>query len=265
MSTSAPDGGPPPMSPGLPASVLPIASPTASSSPTTALLPARFWPRYVAWSLDAALIALLTSVIGASHWLYQAEAARQAYAAMNARAAQLMADSVLGDLDFSGFAQNLMTDPAMHAAGLATTAAVSSLIFGWIFLFALFGLIHEVICVALSPRQATLGKWVMGLRVTDMRGGRLSVGRTVLRYFGGGLSWLLLNLGHVLAMAKPEYRALHDRLAGARVLRDPGARMPLWAWAWVAVQLIAAFCATFWLMRSMQAAMDAALYQSGAI
>lgn len=262
MSTTAPDGGPPPMPA---ASAAPAPQVTASAAAPSPLWPARFWPRYVAWSLDAALIALLTCVIGASHWRYQAEAARQAYAAMNARAAELMAQSVLGDLDFGGFARDLMTDPAMHAAALASTAALSSLVLGWIFLFALFGLVYEVVWVALTPRQATPGKRVMGLRVTDLRGGRLSVGRAALRYLGGGLSWLLLNLGHVIAMAKPEYRALHDRLAGARVLRDADARMPPWAWAWVALQLIAAFCATFWLMQAMQAAMDAALYQSGAL
>ncbi|MBW8808541.1 MAG: RDD family protein [Lysobacter sp.] len=263
MSAPAPSGAgaPPPLPPGP----LISASAVAAPPPSTPLLPARFWPRYVAWSLDAALMAMATCVIGASHWRYQALAAKQAYAAMNARAAELMADSVLNDLDFGGFAQQLMTDPAMHAAGLASTAALTSLIFGWIFLFALFGLIYEVGFVAFSPWQATPGKRVLGLRITDIAGRRLSPGRAVLRYLGGGLSWLLLNLGHVIAMAKPEYRALHDRLAGARVLRDAHARMPLWAWAWVAVQVIVGFSATFWLMRAMQAAMDAALAQSGAL
>lgn len=263
MSVSAPSGAgaPPPLPPG------PLNSASVASAPSlsTTLLPARFWPRYVAWSLDAALMAMATSVIGASHWRYQALAAKQAYAAMNARAAELMADSVLNDLDFGGFARQLMTDPAMHAAGLASTAALTSLIFGWIFLFALFGLIYEVGFVAFSPWQATPGKRVLGLRVTDIAGRRLRPGRAVVRYLGGGLSWLLLNLGHVIAMAKPDYRALHDRLAGARVLRDAHARMPLWAWAWVAVQVIVGFSATFWLMRAMQASMDAALAQSGAL
>ena len=52
MSTTAPDGGPPPMPA---ASAAPAPQVTASAAAPSPLWPARFWPRYVAWSLDAAL------------------------------------------------------------------------------------------------------------------------------------------------------------------------------------------------------------------
>ncbi|MGH8079015.1 MAG: RDD family protein [Lysobacter sp.] len=237
----------------------------AAAATANALPPAGFWPRYVAWSLDAVIVAVLTSLIGASHWYHLAAVAREAYAAMNARMAQIMSASVLGDMDFVGFSRDLIADPALQAAGQTTVSAISGLILGWIALYALCGLIYELGFVALSSWRATPGKRALGLQVVDMAGRRLGVGAAVVRYLGGGLSWLTLNIGHVMAMAKPEHRALHDRMAGARVVRTGEAGMPLWGWAWLVLQVIATLVACVWLMHAMQGAMDAAMYQSGAL
>ena len=72
-----------------------------------------------------------------------------------------------------------------------------------------------------SPWQATPGKKVFGLRVTDLEGKRVSFIRASGRYFGKIVSWLLLGLGFVLAGFTEKKQALHDMLAGCLVLRDP--------------------------------------------
>jgi uncharacterized RDD family membrane protein YckC len=72
-----------------------------------------------------------------------------------------------------------------------------------------------------SPWQATPGKKVFRLRVTDLEGKRLSFIRASGRYFGKIISWLLLGLGFVLAGFTEKKQALHDMLAGCLVLRDP--------------------------------------------
>ena len=72
-----------------------------------------------------------------------------------------------------------------------------------------------------SPWQATPGKKVLGLRVTDLEGKRLSFIRASGRYFGKIISWLLLGLGFILAGLTEKKQALHDMLAGCLVLRDP--------------------------------------------
>jgi uncharacterized RDD family membrane protein YckC len=72
-----------------------------------------------------------------------------------------------------------------------------------------------------SPWQATPGKKVLGLRVTDLEGKRLSFIRASGRYFGKLISWLLLGLGFVLAGFTEKKQALHDMLASCLVLRDP--------------------------------------------
>jgi uncharacterized RDD family membrane protein YckC len=72
-----------------------------------------------------------------------------------------------------------------------------------------------------SRWQATPGKKVLGLRVTDLEGKRLSFIRASGRYFGKLISWLLLGLGFVLAGFTEKKQALHDMLASCLVLRDP--------------------------------------------
>lgn len=72
-----------------------------------------------------------------------------------------------------------------------------------------------------SPWQATPGKKVMGLRVTDLEGRRLSFIRASGRYFGKIISWLLLGIGFLLAGFTEKKQALHDMLAGCLVLKNP--------------------------------------------
>ncbi len=71
-----------------------------------------------------------------------------------------------------------------------------------------------------SRWQATPGKKVLGLRVTDLEGRRLSFIRASGRYFGKIISWLLLGVGFVLAGFTEKKQALHDMLAGCLVVRD---------------------------------------------
>jgi uncharacterized RDD family membrane protein YckC len=72
-----------------------------------------------------------------------------------------------------------------------------------------------------SPWQATPGKKVLGLRVTDLEGKRLSFIRASGRYFGKIISWLLFGIGFVMAGFTEKKQALHDMLAGCLVLKDP--------------------------------------------
>jgi uncharacterized RDD family membrane protein YckC len=71
-----------------------------------------------------------------------------------------------------------------------------------------------------SPRQATIGKRWMGLKVTDARGERLTFGRATGRYAAKYLSALPCFLGFILALFSSRGLALHDRVAGTRVVRN---------------------------------------------
>lgn len=72
-----------------------------------------------------------------------------------------------------------------------------------------------------SPWQATPGKRVMGLAVTDLEGRRIGFGRASGRYFAKFLSGILLLAGYLMAAFTKRRQALHDMLAGTLVLRRP--------------------------------------------
>lgn len=71
-----------------------------------------------------------------------------------------------------------------------------------------------------SGWQATLGKKVLGLKVTDLAGNRISFARASGRFFGKILSGMLLLVGFMMAGFTERKQALHDILAGCLVLRQ---------------------------------------------
>ena len=66
---------------------------------------------------------------------------------------------------------------------------------------------------------ATPGKMVFKLRVITPDGGGISWGRAIGRYFAKILSSITLLIGYIMAGFDPEKRALHDYIAGTRVIR----------------------------------------------
>ena len=70
-----------------------------------------------------------------------------------------------------------------------------------------------------SRWQATLGKKMLGLEVTDLDGKRVSFARASVRFLGKFLSSLTLGIGYVMAGFTPNKQALHDRIARCLVLK----------------------------------------------
>jgi len=77
----------------------------------------------------------------------------------------------------------------------------------------------------------SIGKLVFGLRVVRARPGaassRLGLGRATLRFIGYWLSALPFGMGFVCAAFDRQGRALHDRLAGTRVVYQPHSHRPI--------------------------------------
>lgn len=72
-----------------------------------------------------------------------------------------------------------------------------------------------------SERQATIGKSVMSLRVTNAEGRRLSFGHATGRFFAKLVSGLIpLGIGYIMAAFTERKQALHDLIAGTLVLRS---------------------------------------------
>jgi uncharacterized RDD family membrane protein YckC len=72
-----------------------------------------------------------------------------------------------------------------------------------------------------SPLQATPGKRALRLKVTDLAGRRISVGRAFARRLAMVLSVLTLGIGFAMAGFTRRRQALHDMVAGTLVIHEP--------------------------------------------
>jgi uncharacterized RDD family membrane protein YckC len=70
-----------------------------------------------------------------------------------------------------------------------------------------------------SPWQATPGKMVVGARVTDLAGVRISFLQATGRTFGKILSAIILGIGFIMVAFTPRKQALHDVMAGTLVIK----------------------------------------------
>jgi uncharacterized RDD family membrane protein YckC len=70
-----------------------------------------------------------------------------------------------------------------------------------------------------SASQATPGKMALGLKVTDLNGQRISLGRAIGRELGKILSGLILLIGYLMQPFTAKKQALHDMIAGTLVLK----------------------------------------------
>lgn len=77
-----------------------------------------------------------------------------------------------------------------------------------------------------STWQATIGKRLFNLRVTDVRGGQISFARATGRHFGKIISAVILGMGYVMAAFTDRKQALHDIMADCLVLRTQSVALP---------------------------------------
>lgn len=82
----------------------------------------------------------------------------------------------------------------------------------WIFLYLLY---HTIFA---SGGRATLGKYLMNIRVVSKDGQPLPFIKSGFRAFCYFLSGAPVQLGFLLALITPEHRALHDIFSGSKVI-----------------------------------------------
>lgn len=227
------------------------------------MTPAPFLRRYAAWSLDAALIAIVVVLLQRRAIAMAADAAIDAYLGLLQRTGSSLAGAVESGLPPTALAAQWLHDPAMVAAMADLSSASIALLTATLPAFALLGAVYYA-GFERSPWQATPGKRALGLIVTDADGRRIGFARALLRHAAGALSWLTLNIGHAMALLPPRRVALHDLMAGTRVIQAHGdARLPTWAKAWLALQVFAFFYALLrwyvWASATMQSALEQVL------
>jgi uncharacterized RDD family membrane protein YckC len=127
------------------------------------------------------------------------------------------------------FVDGLILSPlALVSLGLSTISNASSdnnVKIGMavlIIFYAFFAMAVRWLYFALQEaggHQATFGKRLLGIYVTDTQGRRIGFGRATGRFFGKILSGLILCIGYMMAGWTPRKQALHDMLADTLVVR----------------------------------------------
>lgn len=93
------------------------------------------------------------------------------------------------------------------------TVSLASAVFGF--------LLRWLYCTLLesSASQATIGKALIGIKVSDEQGHRISLLRANARYWAKILSTFTLGFGYLMAGFTRRKQALHDFVAGTLVVR----------------------------------------------
>ena len=168
-----------------PASSIPASPYAASAPPYQAVAPAvgigygGFWIRAVAAIIDGIILRVVVAPI----------------------------HLVFGGLGMAGMMSGL------PHRGLALLGG------GVTFILLLFGSWLYEAFMESSSYQATLGKMIFGMRVTDLNGNRISFERATGRHFAKWLSTMILCIGYIMVGFTERKQGLHDLLAGTLVRR----------------------------------------------
>lgn len=176
----------------------PPAGPSGTPVSRLVLVYAGFWWRVLAWLIDVAILAVADKFIVAATGLHHVGVYYG-----------VPPDHLDGGGAISTVAWRVqgVSDPHWHVHG-GWAGAVSLLI-----TIAYFTLLES------SPWQATIGKRICRLRVTDLSGRRIGLGRAIGRYLGKYVSAFLLMIGFMMAGWTIRKQALHDLMAGTLVTR----------------------------------------------
>ncbi len=150
---------------------------------------AGFWMRFVAWLIDLIILGFVFS---------------------------LVVTPILGIIGLGATAmdyESVSEDDIFAIVSIfASTMGVVQLInavLGWLY----FALLES------GPRQATIGKMALGIKVTDVNGERIDFLKASLRYVGKYISSLIFMIGYIMAAFTEKKQALHDIIASTLVVK----------------------------------------------
>jgi uncharacterized RDD family membrane protein YckC len=144
------------------------------------------------------------------------KAPRHGYAGFWKRLAAFLVDTiVLAGVGFCvGFAFGFVMVLALGPRLDQDVLQLASFGLGFLINFLYYAILES------SESQATPGKRVLHIKVTDEDGRRITFARATGRYFAKLLSFVILGVGCLMAAFTPRKQALHDSLAHTLVIND---------------------------------------------
>ena len=186
--------------------------------------PAGFWKRYAAYFIDVVILYIAVEILSTLFFSFQSQSAVES---LKQTLASLQTATANGEEpDLVGVMQTV------------EAVLMPVFIFSTVAYFVLAGIYFSL--MESSRYQATLGKRLLGIKVTNANGEPIALPQSIGRFVSASLSWVTMNLGHALAAWTPERRALHDYLAQTRVENaDPTSpRMPILGWLIIIINIL---------------------------
>lgn len=109
-----------------------------------------------------------------------------------------------------------------------------------IFIYSAFSALLPIlygIVLECSSLQATIGKFVMGIQVTDMNGNRITLLRSTARNLSKILSAVILYIGFLMAAFGEKKQALHDRISHCLVINSTHMNMGALVYSFLVVSI----------------------------
>jgi uncharacterized RDD family membrane protein YckC len=139
-------------------------------------------------------------------------AGRVTYAGFWKRVAAYFIDAVVLNIGFWGIGTPLLFGGFAAGEGVAMVVLMLVILLSLIVPWLYFAMMES------SPKQATLGKLALNIRVTDLQGQRISFGRASGRFWGKIISGLTCYIGLIMAAFTERKQALHDMMASCLVV-----------------------------------------------
>ena len=153
---------------------------------------AGFWMRFIAYLIDAIILNMV-------NWF--------------------VLFPILGAIGFGiGASSGIDFDSMTDGDILAVATAIGGLIFAGGLIGTIINILYFTIMEA-SKYQGTIGKMALGLKVTDQKGGKLDIGKALIRQLGKFVSGIILFIGYIMAGFTEKKQALHDMIAGTMVVK----------------------------------------------
>jgi uncharacterized RDD family membrane protein YckC len=157
---------------------------------------AGFWVRFLAIVIDALIVGVVTGPL------------------------ILILEAIAGlSGGFSFNSEHPQINPGQIAILAGMIALIAALSIG-------IKALYEALLTA-SSKQATVGKMVFRLKVTDLEGKRISLPRAFGRHFAKYISSFTLAIGYLIQPFTQRRQALHDMIASTLVVRDVSPPYPI--------------------------------------
>ena len=163
---------------------------------------AGFWKRLLAYILDQIILNLIIFILFFPFFIIFAAGAIPNDFLQN-----------FDDYNYTLASSQSVENELAIAAGFMFLLFIGMLVFLGIIIKWLYYAIMES-----SKRQATLGKMIVGIIVTDLFGRRITFAKASGRFFGKFISQFILYIGYLIAAFSERKQALHDMIADCLVV-----------------------------------------------